>query len=50
MSLRPIHPGNAGWDELLALRDRQRAERSNGLQVIRLDDLPQEVNRQALMR
>lgn len=38
------------WDELLALRDRQRAERTNGLQVVRLDDLPQEVNRQGLMR
>src|ERR1700722_14872406 len=38
------------WDELLALRDRQRAERTNALQVVRGDDLPQEVNRQGLMR
>jgi len=38
------------WDELLALRDRQRDQRKNGLMVIRGKDLPQEVNRQGLMR
>jgi hypothetical protein len=38
------------WDELFALRDRQRAERENGLQVIDEDELPLEVNRQGLMR
>jgi hypothetical protein len=38
------------WDELLALRDRQRAERATGLQMIDEDDLPLEVNRQGLMR
>ena len=38
------------WDELLALRDRQRAERIGALQMIHEDDLPLEVNRQGLMR
>ena len=38
------------WDELLALRDKQREQRKNGLQVIRGAQLPQEVNRQGLMR
>jgi hypothetical protein len=38
------------WDELLALRDRQREQRKNGLQVIKGTQLPQEVNRQGLMR
>jgi hypothetical protein len=38
------------WDELFVLRDRQRAERANALQVIDEDDLPLEVNRQGLMR
>jgi hypothetical protein len=38
------------WDELLALRDRQRGERASGLQMIRESDLPLEVNRQGLMR
>ena len=38
------------WDELLAMRDRQRAERENGLQMIRESELPLEVNRQGLMR
>lgn len=38
------------WDELLALRDRQRAERRSGVQVIKESDLPLEVNRQGLMR
>jgi hypothetical protein len=38
------------WDELLALRDKQREERASGLQMIRESDLPLEVNRQGLMR
>jgi hypothetical protein len=38
------------WDELLKLRDEQREQRKNGLQVIRGKELPQEVNRQGLMR
>jgi gentisate 1,2-dioxygenase len=38
------------WDELLALRDEQRAQRKSGLQVIKRGQLPQEVNRQGLMR
>jgi hypothetical protein len=38
------------WDELLALRDRQRAERKNGMQVLKRRDLPLETNRQGLMR
>jgi quercetin dioxygenase-like cupin family protein len=42
--------GTNFWDEILALRDRQRENRKNGLQVIKGKDLPQEVNRQGLMR
>ena len=42
--------GTNFWDELLALRDRQREQRKNGLMVIRGKELPQEVNRQGLMR
>jgi gentisate 1,2-dioxygenase len=42
--------GTNFWDELLALRDRQRDQRRNGLQVIKGSQLPQEVNRQGLMR
>ena len=38
------------WDELLALRDRQRENRKNGLMVIKGSQLPQETNRQGLMR
>lgn len=38
------------WDELLALRDRQREQRKNGLQVIKESELPLENNRQGLMR
>jgi hypothetical protein len=38
------------WDELIALRDRQRAERKTGLQVIKEAGLPQEKNQQGLMR
>jgi hypothetical protein len=38
------------WDELLALRDKQREERKNGMQVLKRRDLPVELNRQGLMR
>jgi len=38
------------WDEILKLRDEQRAQRKNGLMVIKGSELPQEINRQGLMR
>jgi gentisate 1,2-dioxygenase len=38
------------WDELLALRDRQRERIRKGIQVIKEQDLPVETNRQGLMR
>jgi hypothetical protein len=38
------------WDELFALRDRQRADLAGAVQVIDEEDLPLEVNRQGLMR
>src|SRR6201986_4531393 len=38
------------WGELLALRDRQRAERKDGMQVLKRRELPLETNRQGLMR
>ena len=38
------------WDELLALRDRQRAARKSAVQVVRLSELPLENNRHGLMR
>src|SRR5262249_31687490 len=38
------------WDDLLALRDRQREEMRNGIQVIKEAELPLEVSRQGLMR
>lgn len=38
------------WQELFALRDRQREQRKNGLQVIKESDLPLENNSQGLMR
>ena len=38
------------WDELLALRDRQREQIKNGIQVIKEAELPLEVSRQGLMR
>lgn len=38
------------WDELLAMRDRQREQRKNGLQLIKESGLPLENNRQGLMR
>jgi hypothetical protein len=38
------------WDELLKLRDEQRANRKDGLMVIKGSQLPQELNRQGYMR
>jgi len=38
------------WDGLLKLRDLQREQRKNGLQVIEEDELPLENNRQGLIR
>jgi hypothetical protein len=38
------------WDELFALRDKQRAARKGGMQVIKRRDLPPEKNRQGIMR
>jgi hypothetical protein len=38
------------WDELLRMRDEQRAERSTAVQIVRAAELPQELNRQGLMR
>jgi ethanolamine utilization protein EutQ (cupin superfamily) len=38
------------WDELLALRDQQREERKDGIQVVKLSELPQENNAMGLMR
>ena len=42
--------GTNYWNELLLLRDRQRDEIKNGVQVIRAADLPQELNQQGLMK
>src|SRR5258705_13962726 len=38
------------WDELLKLRDRQREQTRNGIQVIKEAELPLEVSRHGLMR
>jgi hypothetical protein len=38
------------WDEIFAMRDRQRAEKREALQVVRESELPLEVSRQGLMR
>jgi hypothetical protein len=38
------------WDDLLAIRDRQREQYRNGIQVIKEAELPLEVSRQGLMR
>src|SRR5258705_2192805 len=38
------------WDELMALRDRQRDARKTAVQVVRLAELPLETNQQGLMR
>ena len=39
-----------GWNELLALRDKQREARKTAVQVVRLSELPLENNQQGLMR
>lgn len=41
---------NNYYGELLALRDRQREEAKSAIQVVRDEELPQEVNQQGLMR
>jgi hypothetical protein len=38
------------WNELMALRDRQREQRKTAVQVVRLSELPLESNAQGLMR
>jgi gentisate 1,2-dioxygenase len=38
------------WNELMALRDRQREQRKTAVQVVRLAELPLENNEQGLMR
>lgn len=38
------------WQELFDLRDKQRAQRRNGIQIVCGDELPLECNRQGLMR
>ena len=38
------------WGALHDMRDRQRAQLKDAIQVVRDDDLPQETNRQGLMR
>jgi hypothetical protein len=38
------------WDELIKLRDRQREQTRNGIQVIKEAELPQEVSRHGLLR
>ena len=42
--------GTNFWNELIKLRDEQRAERENAAQVVKRSDLPLEVNSQGLMR
>jgi gentisate 1,2-dioxygenase len=42
--------GTDHWEEILALRDRQREQTRNGIQVIKQSELPQETSRQGLMR
>lgn len=38
------------WQELMKLRDEQREQTRGALQVVRGDELPQEINSQGLMR
>lgn len=38
------------WDNILSLRDEQREQRKNGVQVVKESQLPLETNRQGLMR
>lgn len=42
--------GKNFWGDLLALRDKQREARKTAVQVVRGDELPQEINQQGLMR
>ena len=50
MSARPEMDGRNFWNELMALRDEQRQEKSSGIQVVRRKDLPAELNSQGIMR
>lgn len=50
MSARPEMDGRNFWNELMALRDEQRQEKSSGIQVVRRKDLPEELNSQGIMR
>jgi hypothetical protein len=50
MSERAELDGRNLWNELLALRDQQREEKSSGIQVVRRKDLPRELNAQGVMR
>jgi hypothetical protein len=45
-----ILAGRNMWGELLDMRDRQREERKDGLQVVKEKDLPLETNAQGQMR
>jgi hypothetical protein len=38
------------WNELIAMRDRQRDERKGAVQVVRYEELPQESNEMGLMK
>src|SRR5215208_1968110 len=38
------------WDDLLAIRDRQREQYRHGIQIIKESELPLEVSRQGLLR
>lgn len=38
------------WEEIIALRDRQREQRKGARQVVGIEDRPQETSRQGLMR
>src|ERR1043166_3786558 len=38
------------WNELIALRNRQREQRKTAVQVVRFSELPLESNEQGLMR
>ena len=38
------------WDQLLALRDQQRAQKQTAIQVVKGSKIPPEVNRQGVMR
>jgi hypothetical protein len=38
------------WDQIFEMRDEQRENRKNGIQVIKEKELPLEINRQGLMR